>query len=1399
MLLNQIRTSACECGGTNMYSALSHALQTLSNEAAIDDDFWLICLTDGQSADSIHLVHQQLQQSPSNLHMVLIGIDLSSGLHGDMNDLCSKFNSDQVDPKKSFFVPTTAGVGGIENAFACVGAAIPVSQTFALDGHLSDSDCMELMEIFLPPYISKDNKLLQTFWVQFLYRRVKVFDENEDFNYNEQHEDMGGSLMETMLSEVHVMLEQDQNRSWSCCNHSQLIYDFSTKGKPEFRLICTSPEDMNPGKRIKLESLDLPGFVIPTSDDLLQRSTLDRFISQAMSIPLQERDGEMRLACVDDNNFVLTLDFAVKLLNIHERVACKVPCIMEGETGVSKTALTKMYSILSNSAFQTDANISTAAALCEIESDLRQRLNIEELSSIDVYDTPSILERLSELIGCGLEPDDCRYLHDQLAAASLSRGALFEDLESKLTCETYTTENVNDLLVWFARAKLEPTFFDINVHAALTEGQVLSKFEDIRRIARKLRHTNAVVVVFLDEINTSSIMGLFKEIVIDHFICGDALEANIVVVSACNPARKQFAMDGEMMRENDLAREWASGHYQVSEMKGSLGLLKWTYGSLNKDQEKEFIFRRIQMLNSVIPPYLQASLTELVCTAQEAIRGFAEQHIRERMKQLVPHLSRKDDAVDRSRSVVSLRDIQRVFDLFRFFKNDFVLADKESSTISQHRHAMLLAIAVVYYLRLDQKSRLDFLVLIGTMPMEKDQSANFLEILTSSINTVIEGTAIPDGVALTIGIKENIFMTVVCSLSRTPLMIIGPPGCSKTLAVNIVIDNANGEESRTEFYRKKPRIQHFHYQCSKTSTSNEVASVFDRAIQRQDNVDASRQQCLVFMDEAGLPEEEKESLKVLHYYLEGHMSTKASVAYVAITNHVLDAAKSNRCVSLLRPEANREELLTIAVGVLFNTTDISCDVRKVVIEETQTSMLAIEFAKRLCHTYTCLVRDEKTFKWFETFFGLRDFIYFLKAIKRRSDTSGPSFTIYLKTIVWALQRNFNGCEFHQLKRVVDEFVLCILSGDRSKTMKLTDSLIKRPIEVVREALSLEEEPESLSYKSRYKLIIDESDDDSILRLLEGDGLIDCSGNSLFKLSGMLEDSDMERLTLVSGVKFAALQGRTALLSQTEAVNESFYDLFNQHFRSFKKDGETTYYANIAVGGMSRPSLVRPSFQCIIHVRASQLALVPAPFLNRFEKYRLKVGDFLYDAKIKDRHGLCCIVKQSKHLVVEHMAPFVKSGLYGMFPSDDQTIDSVFIGMLSPVCNGMDQNHSENCEAEEFTLTKETGVYFKECFLHFVRTCFAIEDIAGKVDTVIGLACKYLPVDDACLLTQILNNEANVSNNAIRQAFFGIMKVGPSQDTFLGRVCARLVQMLLTKVACSSLLMLATPEAIFANR
>jgi hemicentin len=277
----------------------------------------------------------------------------------------------------------------------------------------------------------------------------------------------------------------------------------------------------------------------------------------------------------------------------------------------------------------------------------------------------------------------------------------------------------------------------------------------------------------------------------------------------------------------------------------------------------------------------------------------------------------ENDAAQRARSVVSLRDIQRVFHLIKFFLHDFPLGLESPG---KFRRAMLVSVGMVYYLRLDSPARMKFLQHLNSLPSEQCQDFDLAEVLNSSIELLIDNTEIPEGIALTRGLKENLFMTFVvstyvtsiagtllfppnpsayfvyeqCTLSRTPLMIIGPPGCSKTLAVNIATDNANGEESPSLFYRQLPRLQPFHYQCSKSSTSNEIAFVFKCALQRQFN---SKSQCLVFMDEAGLTEEEKESLKVLHYLLEGHMSASPEVGFVCITNHILDAAKSNRCHS----------------------------------------------------------------------------------------------------------------------------------------------------------------------------------------------------------------------------------------------------------------------------------------------------------------------------------------------------------------------------------------------------------------------------------------------------------------------------------------------------------------------
>ena len=51
---------------------------------------------------------------------------------------------------------------------------------------------------------------------------------------------------------------------------------------------------------------------------------------------------------IDESHYVLTLDYTIKMLNIHERFVCGSPVIIEGETGVGKTALVEVLSKLWN-------------------------------------------------------------------------------------------------------------------------------------------------------------------------------------------------------------------------------------------------------------------------------------------------------------------------------------------------------------------------------------------------------------------------------------------------------------------------------------------------------------------------------------------------------------------------------------------------------------------------------------------------------------------------------------------------------------------------------------------------------------------------------------------------------------------------------------------------------------------------------------------------------------------------------------------------------------------------------------------------------------------------------------------------------------------------------------------
>ena len=94
-----------------------------------------------------------------------------------------------------------------------------------------------------------------------------------------------------------------------------------------------------------VHSLSLsPSLPLPFLFSKLQeRGVLDQYLARALGLPTEEGN---RLSAIDEAQYVLTLDYTIKMLSIHERYECGIPVIIKGETGVGKTALVDMLSKL---------------------------------------------------------------------------------------------------------------------------------------------------------------------------------------------------------------------------------------------------------------------------------------------------------------------------------------------------------------------------------------------------------------------------------------------------------------------------------------------------------------------------------------------------------------------------------------------------------------------------------------------------------------------------------------------------------------------------------------------------------------------------------------------------------------------------------------------------------------------------------------------------------------------------------------------------------------------------------------------------------------------------------------------------------------------------------------------
>ena len=139
----------------------------------------------------------------------------------------------------------------------------------------------------------------------------------------------------------------------------------------------------------------------------------------------------------------------------------------------------------------------------------------------------------------------------------------------------------------------------------------------VSQLAREL--PNIEVVVFFDELNTSSCLGLFKEMFMDGTLHGTNIPKNIFFTAAINPLIK-IEENGQVHRRDFL----------VHDLPQSLKDLKVSYGSLKLETLGDYIVRKIAMfqVNSStstgesmpLEQYTQVTLANAILEAQ----GFCE-------------------------------------------------------------------------------------------------------------------------------------------------------------------------------------------------------------------------------------------------------------------------------------------------------------------------------------------------------------------------------------------------------------------------------------------------------------------------------------------------------------------------------------------------------------------------------------------------------------------------------------------------------------------------------------------------------------------------------------------------------------------------------------------------------
>ncbi|OPL33433.1 hypothetical protein AM593_05709, partial [Mytilus galloprovincialis] len=552
-------------------------------------------------------------------------------------------------------------------------------------------------------------------------------------------------------------------------------------------------------------------------------------------------------------------------------------------------------------------------------------------------------------------------------------------------------------------AEISDVDFELfSIHAGINAKCILQKIKEVNVKALSSLHTS--IWLFLDEINTCDHLGLINSVICHRYIQNKDLAPNLTILAACNPyrMRKHSTIFTSGLQGKVKTDELSRLAYRVHPLPEALIDYVWDYGSLNEKDEQFYISKMVNRVFGVLynSTVFEPLLTKLLAMSQSFVR-----------------------AKEETDSCVSLRDVDRCKRLVHWFLQ--FLQKKRTATgfaYGIETKAIVLALAVCYHSRFENvevrkayREKISHIISKEHYPIS---SEGVLEIIRDEQKNILDRMTLPNGIAKNTALQENVFVVLVCILNKIPIFLVGKPGCSKSLSIQLIRSNLRGKDSKDILFQSMPQLFCVSFQGSESSTSDGIIKVFEKAEKYQQHNEKDVIS-VVILDEIGLAEISRfNPLKVLHGLLEPGNKQNPNVSVVGISNWALDAAKMNRAIHLSRPDMDLDELKYTGHAI---STAMLEEMKIETVWETDdthenrdiSDILAMSFDE-IATAYYKYTRERQRFA---NFHGLRDYYSLIKYVCRCRQLSSRFDQSETDIILNGIARNFGGLPLEMMEIV----------------------------------------------------------------------------------------------------------------------------------------------------------------------------------------------------------------------------------------------------------------------------------------------------------------------------------------------------------------------------------------------